>query len=1170
MGAAPLTATGQDEKAEERGFRDKLTILHEVTNDLSKVSSVDDLCRRAVELGRSRLGFDRLSVWFVAEDEEMTMVGSWGTDENGKVVDERNRRQQISPNSLVNRIRRESLTLARAYIAILNSKGEVTGHADHAVAAMWDGETVVGYLSTDNLIGRTGLTDEDCELLTLYAAAVGHLCSQKRAEEGLRRREEAERTFREQLTVLHEVTNELSMATSFDALCRQAVELGRSRLGFDRLSLWFVGDEPETVVGSFGTDEQGALRDEREMRHDVAPGSMIDKILTDRISFVSSEDLPVTDSDSKVVGRAKMVIDALWNGQDVIGYISADNLLEHRDISADRCELLRLYGSALGHLCSQKRAEEALRRSEDRHAQAEEIAHLGHWSRDSVSGHLGWSQETYNIFGLDPGKGQPSYEDFVQLIHPDDRDQVMAAADATRASGDRFDMEYRIIRPDGTERLIHSIGEIDQEPEKRSSRLVGTVHDITEQRQAQEELRQYEHIVSSTNDMLALLDKDYVYLAANAAYIQAFAKESDEVIGRTVAEVFGEEFFNAVIKPEAQRCLAGEDTGYQSWFDFPAAGRRYMDVAYSPYLGPDGQVLGFVVTARDITERQRVERATMLSRKVLEAAHAFPSTAPLLRAFVREIKDFTGCDAVGIRILDDDGGIPYQAQEGFCQKFYESEGPLSIKSDECMCINVITGKTDPSLPFYTANGSFYTNSTTRLLAAVSDADRGHTRNACNREGYESVALTPIRMGDAILGLIQLADHRENVVPLETVETLEKAAMQLGAAIQRVRAEEALRAARDELDLRVRQRTAELAQAVEGLESEVRERVSTEEALRRSETKYRDLVQNASSIIMRRDLDGKITFFNEFAQQFFGYSEQDILGRNVIGTIIPERDSSGRDMAAIVGDIGHHPEQNAASEDENMRRNGERVQIAWANRPIRNEHGDIVEILCVGNDITEHRRLEEEVLRISEIERQRIGQDLHDSLGQTLSGVSCLTQVLHRRLLEKSLPEADDVARIESVIGDSVNLARALARGLSPVGIEPNGLMAAIKELSSDMEDLFGTSFVFRCDDDVRVEDNTVATHLYRIAQEAAHNAVRHGKPNEVIISLASTNGDVVLTVADDGVGVPQDMEEADGMGCRIMRHRAKMIGACLEIGPRRRRGVIVTCRLGARSAEKDK
>ena len=191
----------------------------------------------------------------------------------------------------------------------------------------------------------------------------------------------------------------------------------------------------------------------------------------------------------------------------------------------------------------------------------------------------------------------------------------------------------------------------------------------------------------------------------------------------------------------------------------------------------------------DITARRQAEEALRVSLRFLEIVQNCPDVYSLLTTFVSEIKNYTGCEAVGIRVLDAAGGIPYQAYDGFRQEFYESESPLSIRTDQCMCINVIKGECNPQLPFYTAGGSFCMNHTTRFLATVSDADKGHTRNVCNQEGYESVALIPIRRGDQILGLIHVADRREDMAPLELVEILEKAAMQLGTAFEQVKAED---------------------------------------------------------------------------------------------------------------------------------------------------------------------------------------------------------------------------------------------------------------------------------------------------------------------------------------------------------------------------------------------
>ena len=157
---------------------------------------------------------------------------------------------------------------------------------------------------------------------------------------------------------------------------------------------------------------------------------------------------------------------------------------------------------------------------------------------------------------------------------------------------------------------------------------------------------------------------------------------------------------------------------------------------------------------------------------------------------------------------------------------------------------------------------------------------------------------------------------------------------------------------------------ELKNQIAVLEQKAGQGIHLESALLESEKKYREQVQNANSIIIRLDTGGNLTFFNEFAQRFFGYGEDQILGKNSVGTIVPETDSAGRNLAVMIQLLTRFPEQYITNENENICRDGKRVWIAWTNKAIRDTNGDISEILCIGNDITERKRVEE-ALRESE-------------------------------------------------------------------------------------------------------------------------------------------------------------------------------------------------------------
>jgi PAS domain S-box-containing protein len=276
-----------------------------------------------------------------------------------------------------------------------------------------------------------------------------------------------------------------------------------------------------------------------------------------------------------------------------------------------------------------------------------------------------------------------------------------------------------------------------------------------------------------------------------------------EMIGRPVLDYVDPCSIPDVLE-KFRRRTTGLSDRYDIVFRKKSGEHLYTRVNASPMFSESGTFLGSVVSIVDVTRQKYSEDALKLSNGIFSIANQHTETRSMMREMVRLLQEYTSCECVGFRLLDPEGNIPYPAYAGFSREFYEMESPLNINTDECMCIYVIRGEANPDLPVITPNGSFYCNATTRFLSTVSDEDKGRTRNICNETGYESVALVAIKRGTEIIGLVHLADHREGMVPLETVQVLENISQALGSVILRSVAESNIRESLAEKEILLRE------------------------------------------------------------------------------------------------------------------------------------------------------------------------------------------------------------------------------------------------------------------------------------------------------------------------------------------------------------------------------
>jgi PAS domain S-box-containing protein len=333
----------------------------------------------------------------------------------------------------------------------------------------------------------------------------------------------------------------------------------------------------------------------------------------------------------------------------------------------------------------------------------------------------------------------------------------------------------------------------------------------------------------------------------------------------------------------------------------------------------------------------------------------------------------------------------------------------------------------------------------------------------------------------------------------------------------------------------------------------------QKALEESEARAQAILETTVDGIITIDADGIIESFNDAAEDIFGYDEGEVVGENV-KVLMPSPYREEHDgYLQQYHETGRRNIIGVGREVTGLRKDGSTFPMDLAVSEV--ELGTRTIFTGIVRDISERRRLEKEILNVSEQERRRIGQDLHDGLGQMLTGIGLLSQDVARQLEEEGHPRADDMQEITEHIKEADQYARDLSHGLIPVDVEANGLSEALRRLSTNAERLFNVDCDFREVGTARVHDNTTATHLYRIAQEAVNNAVRHGAADQVRVTLAAGGEQIRLQVRDDGTGFDETDADDAGMGVHIMNYRARIIGGTLELSSDVGEGTVVTCTL---------
>jgi PAS domain S-box-containing protein len=588
--------------------------------------------------------------------------------------------------------------------------------------------------------------------------------------------------------------------------------------------------------------------------------------------------------------------------------------------------------------------------------------------------------------------------------------------------------------------------------------------------------------------------------------------------------------------------------------------------------------------AEQATDSRQAQRELAAAVQLLRLVNESTDTRDLCRAATAFFHEQSGCEAVGIRLRSGDD-YPYFEQRGFPPEFVLAESPLCARDRngnvlrdssgnptlDCMCGNVICGRFDATQPFFTAAGSFWTNSTSDLLASTTEADRqARTRNRCNGEGYESVALVPLRFRDERLGLLQLNDRRKGLFSPAAVALWERLAGHLAVALAKLRAEDDLR--EREKDLRLLMDATPAVIAYVGADCTYR-RVNRVYDLWHGRAAQAVLGRPVRAIVGEPAWEAVRPYVEQaLAGETVSYERALPIGRDVRWlhtTYTPDRDASGQVQGFAVHsvDIGERKRAEEAlrqARDELEARVEERTkELSGTVDTLRSEIARRTLAEEVLSRRTEQlRELASELTLTEQRERRRLAGVLHDGLQQLLVGANYRLETLSRSASPVVRREA---AEISGLIRESLDMSRSLTAELGPPLLEEGGLAPALQWLARWVEQRQGLKVRVKAEGHKRLLPEDLTVILFQATRELLFNVAKHAGVRTADVVLRRLQDWIQITVEDDGAGFdPASLRveggASGGLGLLGIRERLGFLGGTMEIASSPGKGSLVTLR----------
>jgi PAS domain S-box-containing protein len=850
-------------------------------------------------------------------------------------------------------------------------------------------------------------------------------------------------------------------------------------------------------------------------------------------------------------------------------------------------------------ISARKHGEIEAIRNQHRLLVALESARGDMWDWDLLTGQARHTDFYYRMLGVGADEGPHDTPLWETRIHPEDLQRARdCLREVIQLRRELYEAEYRLRHADGTWRWVLDRGRLaEHDASGHPTRMVGFLVDITDRVQTQEALRQSEFRYRTVASMAPGFIFEYRYNAAGRLEAAWASEGMQAVLGCTLEETeqrsgwetLVDEEFKPMARVRQARVAQGETQSGEVRVQAANGEKKWLQISIQPVRDPRTEtVVGMIGSAHDITTRKLAEQAVRESEAVLRAVtENTPDWLFLIDEQLRvrftnrhfgahRVEELLGCSLLQF--------IP-QAHRASLEELYRGV----LKTGEPARFEIRYQNADGTLSHFEHRVMPVVESgvVRSLTVAVTDVTDRKRAEAALRESQMTLQTVAASSADW-LGLFDrqrrcvFLNRAFNNIPPENwigapvedfsppadrayVHEIFEHIMRTGEArdFDQVIFDPQRGPRYFELRARPVQADGRVFGTVVNI-TEVTERHAQQDVMR---TQARILQTMREGVVLVDSASYAIKLTNPAFDRMFRYGPQELLGRPVQPLFVLPAEHRKR-LERTLHDSPDSTEL-IPQEFDCIRKDGTRFLATCVVTPL--SMGGAEHWLAVLNDVTERKRLEHEIIQISNREQQRIGNDLHDGLGQDLTGIALMLRGIVAQLRKEGSPTSLDVEDVIGLVNNAIDSTRSLAKGLSPVTGERGGLAAAIQSMAGRASERYGVRVEFHAEfkEPLRLTENP-ATHVYRIVQEAITNVVRHSRATEVRVRMETYGGELHVSIEDNGRGFAQaPSDDEDGLGLKIMRYRAQMMGGELVIQSSAAGGAVVrcTCPLSTNSTE---